>query len=593
MYHGNAMKLSTLNDVLSLVSARGTAQVALYQDSANAWKPITANDLSAYVKSFAAWLRTVGIQKGDRVALIAENRWEWAVTDFATMAIGAVGVPLFPTLTADQTAAQLKDSGARVCVVANAELAKKVREHQASTAIETIVAMEQKQPLEGVLRFDDTLKTAPDPTFDDQLKSVQPQDLATIIYTSGTTGDAKGVMLTHGNIASNLEQTTHLFRFDENDSYVSFLPLSHVTARHVDYLIYACGATCAYCGKVEKLMPAFTSVKPTIFVAVPRLYERIRHSVEQKSAAAGGLKKKIFDWAIKTGRSQHKALLAGKTPSSLSWKLANKLVYSKVQAAMGGRVRIFVSGGAPLGIDLSNWFADAGIPILEGYGLTETSPVISVNLPGANKLGTTGKTLGNLDCRIADDGELLVKGPSVFQGYWRKPEATAEALDSEGFFHTGDIGNIDSEGYLSITDRKRELIKTTNGKFIAPQPIENKLKVSSLIGHVALQGDKRKYVTALMTPNFAVLDERAKSLGLDFTNREALLQNPQITALYQAELDRVNADLAPFEKIKRFRLVPTEWTIEGGELTPSMKLKRRIVAQRHAAEIAGMYGEGE
>lgn len=588
-----AMKLSTLNDVFSLVSARGTAQVALFQDSTNAWKPITANDFAARVRAFAAWLQSQGINKGDRVALIAENRWEWAVTDFGTMAIGAVGVPLFPTLTGEQTAAQLKDSGARICVVANGELAKKVREHQASTAVETIVAMEQKQPLEGVLNFEDALKTAPNPAFEDELKSINPEDLATIIYTSGTTGDAKGVMLTHGNIASNLEQTTHLFRFDKGDSYVSFLPLSHVTARHVDYLIYACGATCAYCGKVEKLMPAFTAVKPTIFVAVPRLYERIRHSVEQKSAAAGGLKKKIFDWAIKTGRRHHKALLAGKTPSSLSWKLANKLVYSKVQGAMGGRVRIFVSGGAPLGIDLATWFADAGIPILEGYGLTETSPVISVNLPGANKLGTTGKTLSNLDCRIADDGELLVKGPSVFQGYWNKPEATAEALDSEGFFHTGDIGNIDSDGYLSITDRKRELIKTTNGKFIAPQPIENKLKVSSLIGHVALQGDKRKYVTAVMTPNFAALDERAKSLGLDPTDKAALVANSKVLDLYQAELDRVNATLAPFEKIKRFTLLPVEWTIEGGELTPSMKLKRRIVAQRHAAEIAAMYGEAE
>lgn len=587
------MKLSTLNDVFSLVSARGTAQVALFQDSTNAWKPITANDFAARVRAFAAWLQSQGINKGDRVALIAENRWEWAVTDFGTMAIGAVGVPLFPTLTGEQTAAQLKDSGARICVVANGELAKKVREHQASTAVETIVAMEQKQPLEGVLNFEDALKTAPNPAFEDELKSINPEDLATIIYTSGTTGDAKGVMLTHGNIASNLEQTTHLFRFDKGDSYVSFLPLSHVTARHVDYLIYACGATCAYCGKVEKLMPAFTAVKPTIFVAVPRLYERIRHSVEQKSAAAGGLKKKIFDWAIKTGRRHHKALLAGKTPSSLSWKLANKLVYSKVQGAMGGRVRIFVSGGAPLGIDLATWFADAGIPILEGYGLTETSPVISVNLPGANKLGTTGKTLSNLDCRIADDGELLVKGPSVFQGYWNKPEATAEALDSEGFFHTGDIGNIDSDGYLSITDRKRELIKTTNGKFIAPQPIENKLKVSSLIGHVALQGDKRKYVTAVMTPNFAALDERAKSLGLDPTDKAALVANSKVLDLYQAELDRVNATLAPFEKIKRFTLLPVEWTIEGGELTPSMKLKRRIVAQRHAAEIAAMYGEAE
>ncbi|MBS1815780.1 MAG: long-chain fatty acid--CoA ligase [Acidobacteria bacterium] len=586
------MKLSTLNDVLAFVAGRGEDRVALWQDSDNTWKPISANEFVARVKSFAGWLRSQGVQKGDRIALIAENRWEWAVTDFGVMSIGAVGVPLFPTLTGEQTAAQLKDSGAKICVVSNTELAKKVREHQGNTAVTTIVVMDIKQPLEDTINFADTLTTAPLADFDATTRSIQPDDLATIIYTSGTTGDAKGVMLTHNHIASNLEMTTSLFSFNASDSCVSFLPLSHVTARHVDYLLYATGTTVAYCGRVDRLMPAFQAVKPTIFVAVPRLYERIRHSVEQKSSGSP-VKKKILHWAIRTGRSHHAPLLAGKTPASPLWKIANVLVYKKVRAAFGGCVRYFVSGGAPLGIDLANWFADAGIPVLEGYGLTETSPVISVNIPGAHKIGTTGKTVANLECRIAEDGELEVRGPSVFKGYWNKPEATADALTPDGWFHTGDIGHIDSEGYLTITDRKRELIKTTNGKFIAPQPIENKLKVSSLIGHVALQGDKRKYVTALMTPNLPVLEERAKTLGLDTTNKTEIVTNPQILALFQSELDRVNADLAPFEKIKRFKLLPIEWTIETGELTPSMKLKRRIVAQRHAAEIASMYGEGE
>lgn len=586
------MKLTTLNDVFLLAGSRGDTPVALWQDSENAWKPVTSNDLLQSVQSFAAWLQGQGIVKGDRVALISENRWEWAVTDFAVMAIGAVGVPLFPTITTEQTARQLADSGAKICVVSNSELATKVLSQGSTTSIKTVVVMDAKGLPEDAVLFAETLKTSPRSDFEQGLKSIQPNDLATLIYTSGTTGDAKGVMLTHGNIASNLEQTTALFGFDGADSYVSFLPLSHVTARHVDYLMYATGAVIAYCGRIEKLMPAFQNVKPTIFVAVPRLYERIRHSVEQKSAASP-VKKKILSWAIQQGRKNHAPLLAGKEPSSLFWKLANKLVYSKVRHAFGGRVKVFVAGGAPMGIDLANWFADAGIPVLEGYGLTETSPVISVNLPGAHKIGTTGKTLPNLACRIADDGELLVRGPSVFVGYWEKPEATAEAIDADGFFHTGDIGNIDSEGFLSITDRKRELIKTTNGKFIAPQPIENKLKVSSLIGHAALQGDKRKFITVLFSPNFPVLEERAKALGIDPNDKQKLVTDPKVLALYESEIDRVNAELAPFEKIKRFRLLPIEWTIEGGELTPSMKLKRRIVAQKHASEIAGMYGADE
>ncbi len=579
------MKLTTLNDVLLIAGSKGEATVAMRQDAGGAWHSIASSEMMGYVRGLAAWLRAQGVAKGDRVALIAENRWEWAVTDFATMAVGAVGVPLFPTLTADQTAAQLKDSGAKICVVSTVDLAKKVLVSQKNTSVEIVVVMEAKEPLAGVVMFADVSSTAPNADFDTLLKSIGPDDLATIIYTSGTTGDAKGVMLTHGNVASNLSMTTDLYGFfAAKDSCVSFLPLSHVTARHIDYLFYALDVTVAYCGKVERLLPAFQAVKPTIFVAVPRLYERIRHSVEQKSAASP-VKKKILAWAIGVGRKHQKTLLAGKTPSSLAWKLANKLVYSKVKAAFGGRVETFIAGGAPLGLDLANWFADAAILIREGYGLTETSPVISVNLPGRHKIGTTGPTMPNLECRIADDGELEVRGPSVFKGYWQKPEATAEAINPEGWFHTGDVGNIDAEGFLTITDRKRELIKTTNGKFIAPQPIENRLKVSSLIGYAALQGDGRKFISVLMTPNFATLEAQ----GIK-GEREALVKDAAVLSLYQADIERVNETLAPFEKIKKFRLLPVEWGIDTGEVTPSMKLKRRIVAQKHAADIASMYG---
>ncbi len=418
---------------------------------------------------------------------------------------------------------------------------------------------------------------------------IQPGDLATIIYTSGTTGDAKGVMLTHGNIASNLTMTTGIFQFGSDDLMVSFLPLSHVTARHIDYLFFSENVTLAYVGRPERVLPAMAAVKPTIFVAVPRVFERVRQSAEGKALKAGGLKAKIFQWAIKTGSKHRDEVANGKTPSSLAWKLANKLVYSKLREAFGGKVKVFVAGGAPLGIDLARWFADAGIPILEGYGLTETSPVIAVNQPHANKLGTIGLRMPNTDCRFAEDGELEVRGPGIFPGYWQKPDQTAAVMDGE-WFKTGDIGSIDADGFVSITDRKRELIKTVSGKFIAPQPIENKLKVSPLIGHVALQGDRRKYITAIVSPNKPALEDWAKSQGITAAAPE---RDPQIIARYQQEFDRVNADAAPWEKVKRFRIVPDEWTIESGELTPSMKLKRRVVAQKYAGEIEALYTGAE
>ena len=578
------MQLRTLNDVFVHATYRG-AERAILTQAGDSWQPISCDGLYWRTQRLAAWLVARGVAKGDRVALIAENRWEWAVTDFACLAIGAIDVPMFPTLTADQTAAQLRDSGARIAFVSTAELARKVLQ---TGLIETIVVMEhstdtQAIPFESIVSGDES--GARDAAFDAALQAVEPSDLATIIYTSGTTGDAKGVMLTHGNIASNLTMTTGIFQFGHDDLMVSFLPLSHVTARHIDYLFFSENVTLAYVGRPERVLPAMAAVKPTIFVAVPRVYERVRQSAEGKAMKAGGLKAKIFQWAIRTGGKHREEVANGRTPSSLAWKLADKLVYSKLREAFGGKVKVFVAGGAPLGIDLANWFADAGIPILEGYGLTETSPVIAVNQPHANKLGTIGLRMPNTDCRFADDGELEVRGPGIFPGYWQKPDQTAAVMDGE-WFKTGDIGSIDADGFLSITDRKRELIKTVSGKFIAPQPIENKLKVSPLIGHVALQGDRRKYITAIVSPNKPALEDWAKAQGI---TAAALVREPQIVARYQQEFDRVNADAAPWEKVKRFRIVPDEWTIESGELTPSMKLKRRIVAQKYAGEIEALY----
>ena len=364
---------------------------------------------------------------------------------------------------------------------------------------------------------------ARDEEFDARVLSVQPDDLATIIYTSGTTGEPKGVMLTHGNLASNFTMSTRPFGFTEEDSCISFLPLSHVTARHLDYALMDQRVTLAYCPKFDQIAAAMKQVRPTLLVAVPRVYEKIRQSVEGKSH---GVKKMILNWALGVGNKYRAVTLAGKHPGGLRWGLADKLVFFKIREAFGGRVKYFVSGGAPLGMDTAGWFADVGIRILEGYGLTETSPLIAVDNPRQHRIGTVGPVLENVQVRFAPDGELEVRGPSVFHGYWNKPQETAEAFTPDGWFRTGDIGYIDADGYLSITDRKKEMLKTSGGKMIAPQPIENKLKARMLVGNAALVGDKHKFACALISPNFAILESWARVKGVVYPagDRRALVQ---------------------------------------------------------------------
>jgi long-chain acyl-CoA synthetase len=397
-------------------------------------------------------------------------------------------------------------------------------------------------------------------------------------------------MLTHGNIASNVNYSLAGFEISQQDSCISFLPLSHITARHLDYAIYTRQATVAYCPSFEKLPAAMQSIQPTVLVAVPRVFEKVRQEAERQ-AAQSGLKKKIFGWAVKTGRKQKEDILRGRKPSSFGWKIADKLVFSKIQHGFGGRVRYYIAGGAPLGLDTASWFAGVGIRILEGYGLTETSPVIAINTNSAYRIGSVGKPLPNVECRIAEDGELLVRGPNVFTGYWHKPNETAEAFDADGWFRTGDIGRIDEDGFLYITDRKKELLKTSGGKMVAPQYVENKLKAHLLVAQAALVGDKHKFIAALISPNFQVLEEWTRQQGITAPTRRELVEHPAVIARYQAIVDEVNSTLAHFETIKRFRLVPEEWSLASGELTPSLKLKRRVVSEKYAKEIAGFYAE--
>ena len=551
--------ISTINDLFLHLSSAANPRAVLWQDSFGQWQPISSDQIYQRVRALSLTLLSWGAKKGDRIAIIGENRWEWAVSDFAILAIGAADVPIYPTLTGEQIAVLMRDADCRIAIVSTRQQFDKLSAVRAKTNLERIVIMDSPAP-EGAIAMSELLADADaagskrDADFDALIRSVSPNDLATLIYTSGTTGEPKGVALTHGNIASNQNLAGADFHFNSSDACISFLPLSHITARALDYVMYNYGAQIAYCSQFDKLPQAMKEVRPTVIVGVPRVYEKIRQAVEEKSNASP-VKKRIIAWALRVGAQSSATVYAGRKPKSLLWKLANKLAYSKVQEAFGGRVRIFVSGGAPLGIDTARWFASVGIALWEGYGLTETSPVIAINTPVRQKMGSVGAPLANVELKFAEDGELLVRGPSVFSGYWLKPAANAECFDSEGWFRTGDIAHLDQDGFLHITDRKKELLKTSGGKLVAPQPIENKLKNSVLVAQAALVGDKHKFISVLISPNFQALEAWALKHGVYANSREQLVRDGRVTALYGELVREVNSSLANFETLKRFRVV--------------------------------------
>jgi long-chain acyl-CoA synthetase len=577
----------TINDIFFSVVERDHERVMLYKQGQE-WLPISARELYRKVVGTARALDAWGIGHGDHVAILSENRPEWAVADFASMLLGAADVPIYPTLTAEQTLAILQDSGARLAFVSTAEQLKKILAVKERTAIEKVVVMDEVGVPAAIpmQRLMTSHGSGRDHEMDARGQSVVPEDLATIVYTSGTTGIPKGVMLTHGNLVSNLFYAKDYFDLGPGQIGISFLPLSHVTARHLDYVLFNCGVTIAYCPAIASMQQYLAEIRPTIFVGVPRVYEKLRDKVLRETG--GGYKRKIYDWALRVGGAHRAEILAGKQPLSPSWRVANALLYSKIRHAMGGRVRIFVSGGAALGRDLAGWFADMGIRIHEGYGLTETSPVIAINSPQDHRLGSVGKVLANLECKIAEDGEILVRGPSVFQGYWNKPEETSNAFD-DGWFKTGDIGQLDADGFLAITDRKKDLQKTSGGKFISPQAIEIKLTSSSMVAYAAVFADGRKFASALLAPEFAALEEWARARAMSFGSRQQLIEDPKVQALYEEIVAQVNNNLAQYETIKNFVLVPDEFSIADGQLTASMKMRRRAVEQRYRPQIEALY----
>ncbi len=567
------------------------------------WISISYTEVHERVKEGAAALRALGLERGDRAAILSENRPEWAMADYACLTSGVVDVPIYATLTPSQVAYILNNSGARLVFVSDdAQLAKVQEIRDRCPAVEQVVVFSPSGALpEGCLGWDAFLargrEAAPwpsDEAFRTDARSARPGDTATILYTSGTTGDPKGVMLTHNNLHSNVRASATVLKVDSSDTTLSFLPLSHVFQRMVDYLLFHVGCTIAYARSLETVPEDLRSTGPTVVVSVPRLYEKVYAKVTD----ATGVKGVLVRWAIRVGNRWADATLAGRKPgmgTTVPYAIARALVFRKISAGVGGRLRYFVSGGAPLSPAINRFFFSAGITILEGYGLTETSPVTNVNspvnFPENFRIGTVGKPVPGTEIRIAEDGEILVRGPQVMKGYYNLPDATREAIDEEGWFHTGDIGELDEEGFLRITDRKKDIIVTAGGKNVAPQPIENRLKKNRYIDQPVLLGDKRKFISLLLVPDFANLEAWAEEAGVSFSDRRELLSASGVQELLEGEVQRELADLSRFEMPKKIVLLDQEFTIEDGALTPTQKVKRRVVEERYREVIEAVYDE--
>jgi long-chain acyl-CoA synthetase len=530
---------------------------ALQVKVAGVYKPISHSEVADRVRHAARGLSSLGVRRGDRVAILSENRPEWAIADFACLTAGLTDVPIYPTLPADQVAYILKDSGAVAIFISNRIQADKIREIRGQVpALKTVIGFDDIPGLTNMSiaelekrggQGETSLAIA---TYREDALTVKPDDLATIIYTSGTTGEPKGVMLTHDNIYSNVEASRRAIPFEGNDVGLSFLPLSHIFERMAGhYLMFATGTSIAYAESIDTVPANLQEVRPTLVLSVPRLYEKMYARVLESALTGGFIKKKIFYWARGVAERWANEKLAGREPGWLlgrQYGIAQKLVFSKLKTRTGGRLRYFVSGGAPLAPEINKFFYAAGLEILEGYGLTETSPVIAVNTPENFRIGTVGKAIDGVEIKIAADGEILTRGPHVMKGYYNKPEATREAIEPDGWFHTGDIGEL-RDGFLAITDRKKDIIVTAGGKNIAPQPLENKVKTNKYVAQAVMLGDKRKFPSMLVVPNFEQLERWAKNRNIIWTDRAQLLRMPTIQAKMEQEVNKELAGAAHFE----------------------------------------------
>ena len=575
---------------------------ALQYKKGGTYTPISSRELADRVRHVALGLLELGIKPGDRVAILSENRPEWAIVDYASLTAGLTDVPIYPTLPAEQIPYILNDSGATAIFTSTPEQAAKIAQVRGQcTTLKYVIGFgDAKRPGEDMLLEEVRSKgRAADSTekarsYRERALAVKPDDVATLIYTSGTTGEPKGVMLTHDNIYSNVMAGAAVIPFGGSDTCLSFLPLSHIFERMAGhYLMLHTGTSIAYAESIDTVPIDMQTVKPTLVLSVPRLYEKMYARVLENALSGGALKSRIFFWARGVADAWADEKLAGREPRGLlarKYAIAQKLVFSKLKARTGGQLRYFVSGGAPLASEINKFFYAAGLVILEGYGLTETSPVISVNAPNAFRIGSVGKPVPGVEVRIAADGEILTRGPHVMKGYYNKPDATKEAIDAEGWFHTGDIGVLE-DGYVRITDRKKDIIVTAGGKNIAPQPIENKVKTNKYVSQAVMIGDRRKFPVILIVPNWDNLEKWAGYKNIIWTDRKQLLTMPTIQAKMTKEVMEEVQGFAHFEQPKKIALLEHDFSIERGELTPTLKVKRRVVDKSYKSVIDSLYKE--
>jgi long-chain acyl-CoA synthetase len=565
----------------------------------NLWEPISSAELLRRAAGLSMALVELGVKPGDRVALFATNRPEWHTADFAITGAGGVTVPVYFNESPDRMTYILNHSGAKVIVVAGMPQLQKLLDCRARLPeLEHIIVADAGADLPTeCLRYETLIASAGGAeiaAYRMRASQVLPGQLASIIYTSGTTGEPKGVMLTHTNICSNVTDSCVTFDMHAGvDIALSFLPLAHIYGRTMDYVLLFNGITLAYVEDVNLLSQVLLEVQPTVLAAVPRVFEKMYARIMEQGSKTTGVKRRIFDWATDVAKraAPWRCGVGSAGPAiRLQWSLANKLVYSKIRAGTGGRLRTVFSGGAPLSKDLAEFFWSIGILIYQGYGLTETSPVLTSNYP-ENRVGSSGKPIPNVLISIADDGEILAKGPCVMQGYYKSTDATREVIGEDGWFHTGDIGYLDSDNYLFITDRKKDLLKTAAGKFVAPQPIENALKTSPYILNAMVVGDQRKFVVALLVPNPVTVSAKAAEQGIRFDTNQAMAVHPWVRALIDGEVQRLTKHLGQWETIKRFALLPEDFTFDNGSLTFTMKLKRRVVEQKYRDVIAQLYAD--
>jgi len=564
------------------------------------WQSRSYQEIGDTIRQAARALLALGVQPGDRVGIFSQNRPEWTLIDFAILSIRAISVPIYATNTKHQAAYIVDETEMAILFTGSQENYDKIQAiKDRSTSLKHVIAFDDADTINGEesQHFSQFLQlgadTALDGEIDARLAAAETDELATIIYTSGTTGEPKGVMLTHGNIYHQFKAMQGQFQVGPGDRSLCFLPLSHVYERTWSFYVYASGAENNYLANAKEVIATMSEVQPTVMVSVPRLYEKIYAAAIHGLDRGSNLKKKMFHWSIGVGKKYQYALKdngSAGTGLSLQHKLADKLVLSKVRDVVGGSKNFFSAGGAPLSQAIEEFFFSAGLLVCEGYGLTETSPMVTFNTPKAFKFGTVGKLIPDCEVKIAEDGEILVKSPSVTQGYYNKPEATAEAFRS-GWFHTGDVGEFDEEGFLRITDRIKDLIITSGGKNVAPQKIETVYAKDHFIEQFIAIGDRRKFISALVVPNFEPLEGYAQEQGIAYRTREELVENPAIVAMYQERIGSRSAELAPYEQVKAFALLPTPFAQETGELTPTQKIKRSVVAKKYATQIEAMYPE--